>query len=328
MASFSIIKLKLASVTKIWNHSQHNAMTDLLYYNDKWFCTFRESDKHVHGDNGAIRIISSKDGNSWVSEALFKEDGIDLRDPKLSLTPDGRMMLLAGGTIYSPEHKYISRQPRVAFSTDGSHWSPFTLILEPHEWLWRITWHEGRAYGASYRLSDPSNVKNEWLINLFSSSDGINYELITSWDIPGYPSESTIRFLSTGEMIALVRREKKGNNKAWIGVSDPPYTKWQWATAQFHLGGPNFLNLNDTIFVAGGRICLINPYGLFEKTAVSLMDSAGLNPVLMLPSGGDTSYPGMVFHQGQLWISYYSSHELNSAIYLAKIDVDISPSPS
>ena len=43
-----------------------------------------------------------------------------------------------------------------------------------------------------------------------------------------------------------------------------------------------------------------------------------LQPVLTLPSGGDTSYPGLVWHEGQLWISYYGSHEGKTNIYLAR----------
>ena len=42
-------------------------------------------------------------------------------------------------------------------------------------------------------------------------------------------------------------------------------------------------------------------------------------PVLTLPSGGDTSYAGMVWHNDLLWVSYYSSHEGKTSIYLAKI---------
>ena len=41
--------------------------------------------------------------------------------------------------------------------------------------------------------------------------------------------------------------------------------------------------------------------------------------MLRLASGGDTSYPGMLVHDGKLWVSYYSSHEGKAAIYLAKI---------
>jgi len=36
-----------------------------------------------------------------------------------------------------------------------------------------------------------------------------------------------------------------------------------------------------------------------------------------LPSGGDTSYPGLLWHEERLWVSYYSSHEGKTSIYLA-----------
>jgi hypothetical protein len=38
------------------------------------------------------------------------------------------------------------------------------------------------------------------------------------------------------------------------------------------------------------------------------------DPVLTLPSDGDTSYAGLVRHEGLLWVSYYSSHEGKSGI--------------
>ena len=41
-----------------------------------------------------------------------------------------------------------------------------------------------------------------------------------------------------------------------------------------------------------------------------------------LPKHGDTSYPGFVWHDGLLWMSYYASHEGKTAIYLAKIALD------
>ena len=40
----------------------------------------------------------------------------------------------------------------------------------------------------------------------------------------------------------------------------------------------------------------------------------------MLPSGGDTSYPGIIKVGDELWVSYYSTHETgNASVYLAKI---------
>ena len=45
-----------------------------------------------------MRILESTDGAAWASAALLSENDIDLRDPKLSLTLDKKLMLLMGGT--------------------------------------------------------------------------------------------------------------------------------------------------------------------------------------------------------------------------------------
>src|SRR5947207_15453553 len=87
------------SVVKIWDQGKHNAFTDLIRWRDKWYCTFREADAHVGGD-GQIRVLESAEGDKWQSAALIGEAGIDLRDPKLSITPDDRLMIMAGGSVY------------------------------------------------------------------------------------------------------------------------------------------------------------------------------------------------------------------------------------
>jgi len=89
-------KLKLVSVQKIWDRAGHNAFTDLIRWHDKWYCTFREADAHVGGD-GKLRVLESPDGTAWEPVALIAEEGIDLRDPNLSITPDDRLMIVAGG---------------------------------------------------------------------------------------------------------------------------------------------------------------------------------------------------------------------------------------
>lgn len=313
----------LVSIQKIWDHAPHNAMTDLIRFQNTWYCTFRESNKHVKGSDGKIRILTSQDSVIWSTAAIFTEDGIDLRDPKLSITPDGRLMLLMGGTEYSPEHTYISRQPRISFSTDGVKWTKQTKILEPHEWLWRVTWYHGRAYGVSYRYSDPTDRYAEWLVNLFQSDDGIHYEKITPLAVEGYPNEATIHFNEAGEMIMLLRRDDPNDSSAYIGVSSPPYVEWNWVSTKRYFGGPNFIVLPSGKMWAAGRLLFKTPYITLEKTALARMAQESLKPTLILPSGGDTSYPGMVYHQGYLWVSYYSSHELNTAIYLAKLQLPV-----
>jgi hypothetical protein len=51
------------------------------------------------------------------------------------------------------------------------------------------------------------------------------------------------------------------------------------------------------------------------------VENKKLTPILQLPSGGDTSYPGLVWRDGFLWVSYYSSHEAKTSIYLAKVEI-------
>ena len=36
------------------------------------------------------------------------------------------------------------------FSKDGRDWSAPVNIGEPNNWLWRVTWHKGAAYGVGY----------------------------------------------------------------------------------------------------------------------------------------------------------------------------------
>ncbi|HAA77860.1 TPA: exo-alpha-sialidase, partial [Candidatus Latescibacteria bacterium] len=69
------------------------------------------------------------------------EDGIDLRDPKISLMPDGRLFLLMGGSLNAADGRYLTRSPRVAFSEEGRTWTAPTKVLAEDHWLWRVTWH-------------------------------------------------------------------------------------------------------------------------------------------------------------------------------------------
>ena len=300
----------LVSVARIWDAGAHNAFTDLLRWRNRWYCTFREGDDHVGGD-GRIRVLVSNDGETWTSSALISETGIDLRDPKLSITPDDRLMMVAGGSVYQGK-RYLGRQPRVTFSSDGTTWSTPQRILAEGDWLWRVTWHEGRAYGVTYKTTPGAST--EWTATLVSSADGRTFQEVTTFAIPDRPNETTLRFMPDGEMIALVRREA-GNRLAWLGRSRAPYTTWTWREISQQIGGPNFIRLPDGELWASGR-----SYPGGPKTVVARLSLEGsYEPALTLPSGGDTSYAGMVWHESLLWVSYYASHEGKTAIYVARV---------
>jgi hypothetical protein len=303
---------QLVSVKKIWDQGSHNAFTDLIRFRGEWFCSFREADDHVGGD-GKLRVLHSKDGDQWESAALLHEEGIDLRDPKLSITPDGRLMIVAGGSVYQGTKILKGRQPRVAFSNDGRKWTPTNRILGEGDWLWRVTWHKKKAYGVSYRVTPESG--DDWNVKLFESTDGMKWNLVTTLQVPDRPNETTLRFLPNDECVALVRRET-GDKQAWIGSSKPPYKEWHWSPAGLQFGGPNFIVLPGGDMIAGGRLYGPNRN---NKTAIGRMTLKGYAPELTLPSGGDNSYPGFVWQNGTLWMSYYSTHEGKTSIYLANI---------
>ncbi len=302
-------RVELLSLARIWDAAPHNAFTDLIRFQEKWYCSFRESEGHVGGD-GKTRILVSADGETWRSATLLEEAGIDLRDPKLCVTPDGRLMCVMGGSVYRGKD-FLGRQPRVSFSTDGLDWSAPERILEEGDWLWRVTWHKNRAYGITYKLFEKNQP--ERILELTTSEDGIRFERIAFLNVPDKPNETTLRFLDDDRMVALVRREG-GDTAGWIGVSAPPYTQWDWKQTAYRLGGPNFIQTPDGRFWAGTRY-----YGRETGMVLCRMTLDGLEPALLLPSGGDCSYPGMVWHDGLLWMSYYASHEGKSAIYLAKM---------
>lgn len=308
----------LLSIDKIWDRAPHSALTDLIKWREKWWCIFREADEHYGGRNGILRLLQSDNGIVYQLVATIEMEGWDLRDPKLSAMPDGTLMLLAGASQFGEKRRRLKHLSVVAFSKDGLQWSEPEKVME-EEWLWRITWFKGIGYAVSYFFSDPLDIHSEWMTRLYKTSDGRNYEVVTGFSIPGKPNETTLRFFPSGQMVALLRRN---DNFAWIGTSFPPYEDWLWAETHCSFEGPNFLILPDNTMWAAGRIVAKTPYTRQERTVVASMSLNTIDPKIVFPSGGDCSYPGMVYEEPYLWVSYYSSHESNTAVYLAKILLD------
>lgn len=306
---------KIHRLTCIWDKAPHNALTDLIFFKGHFLCCFRESDKHVGGHNGKIRILKgSSDGADWTSIALIELPGVDLRDPNLSITPEGRLMLLMGGAIYDG-NICVAFNPHVTFSDNGSTWDKANNLHMPNEWIWKVTWHEGIGYGMSYFMTDLADVMQPWILKLFRTEDGKKFSLVKQFDISQHPSEAILRFNEHGTMIALLRRRGEG----WIGSASPPYVDWEWISVGRRIGGPNFLILPGGELWICSRIYQQHGKKQEPHTALSLLTSHGLDVKLILPSGGDTSYGGMVYLEDALYTCYYSSHEGKAKIYFAEI---------
>ncbi|MBR2007008.1 MAG: exo-alpha-sialidase [Alistipes sp.] len=315
------------TVDKIWGNGQHCAFTSIAEFQGKYYVTFREAQGHVFDSDGEargkIRILVSEDGNKWETLPLIAKEGYDLRDPKLSVTPDGRLMVTLGGSVYRNQ-KLITCEPHVMFSEDGKTFTePQPIVFKSKvegesEWLWRVTWMGDTGYGVSYGGPDGQ----EATIKLLKTTDGINYSLVQSFpDIKGFPNEATVRFLPDGRMAILLRRDGDDRQAMW-GLSNAPFTEWTWKKTGFYLGGPDCIVLDDNRIVAAGRTFLA-PHA--AKTTIFVGDNNGrFIDAVILPSGGDTSYPGFITVGNELWVSYYSMHGTpNASIYLAKFPLDM-----
>ena len=325
----------IISVDKIWDIGQHNAFTSLIIFKDKFYVAFREGSGHVSYINGTIRVLCSEDGQNWSSVAHLDHEGVDLRDAQLSVTPDNRIMLNMGGSVYFGDDR-ISMSPLVSFSdTNGYNFSnPSDVNIDPKiksndDWLWKVTWNKGIAYSIIYQVVDggTNNI-------LVKSRDGLYYEYVSTIDLSGSPNETALIFDNSDKMIALIRRGG-GNSHGYIGISSPPYEKWLLNEMGVKLGGPNLIYLPNGKIIVGTR-----EYKEDHTTrmVLGIVDLNGYyKKLITLPSGGDCSYPGLIIRENIFYVSYYSSHEQKTSIYFAKLRLnklmeltkkEIAPSPT
>jgi hypothetical protein len=302
----------LVGTKRIWDKAPHSAFTDLIRFKDHWFCVFRDGQGHVSPD-GALRVLTSDDGDSWETAALITSPHSDLRDAKISITGDGRLMLGGAEALPHPETgKTYKHQSIVWFSEDGRNWTARHDVADPNFWLWRITWHAGKAYGFGYATNDEPHK-----VRFYSSEDGKTFKTLVPNAAPGtgYANETGNVFLDDGTCYCLLRRDG-AQNTGLLGTAQPPYTQWSWKDLGVRVGGPDMVQLPDGRFMAAVRL-----YDGKVRTSLCWIDveNGQLTEALALPSGGDCSYAGMVWHDELLWVSYYSSHEEKTCIYLARV---------
>lgn len=308
------------NVCKIWDQSPHNAFTDLIRYRGRWLCVFREGSNHV-SDRGTLRLIGSDDGEKWqpLSQLLAAEG--DLRDGKFSITAQGVLMLNAAVVRTTTRGRQV--QSLSYFSADGMQWQGPHEIGDPGFWLWRSEWHKTAAYSIAYTIG------KDRFARLYRSDDGSHFTtLVDDLQVENGPSEFALLFRDDDTALCLLRRDNmngRGGDNGLLGLAQPPYTEWSWHDIGCRIGGPEMIELSDGRVVAAVRKYHFNSIGTCDAEWLELCwlheENGTLETIMKLPSGGDCGYAGMVWHEGRLWISYYSSHEARASIYLAKVEL-------
>lgn len=296
----------------IWWDGYHNAFTDIARYRDSFFVTFRHATKHVVEGKGQIFVIQSKDTKTWKLVKKFPSLP-DSRDPKLFVFKN-RLGVLFFAISDHPEfflhwvHVYIS------YSEDGINFSDPIKIENYNLRFWKIRNYENVIYATACR-----SMPEEMGTFLFRSEDGIKFDYVSTIVKDDHANEADLLF--EGDICyAFVRREDC--KTPVVAVSKYPFEKWERYTLNIVVRGPHIFKSKGKIYCAG-RVFLRSNGSIYSyikneteykpKTAILELDPKNmiLKPILILPSGGDTSYCGTIIHQGKIYLSYYSQHEIN-----------------
>jgi hypothetical protein len=303
---------------KIGNKADHNAFVDLCAFKQQLFCCYREAKNHVSAD-GRICILTLDTEGNVLQSCRIAMPKTDLRDPKITVTPDGNILLIAYARQTSINNPKIDSRNLTWVSQTGHSWSSAKEFADRGWWLWRVRWHKNQAYGFAYN-------RKQNAINLYSGNPRRSFLLHQPFALSlhkhkkGYPNESDLIF-DNNNAFAIVRRDADSYS-AQLGHSTFPYNKWRWISLGRYIGGPVMLRLDDNCALVAGRI--VKQGKLVTGLLKMNLSNGNLQELMILPSAGDNSYPGLVLRDGMLYVSYYSSHEDNkSSVYLANIDINL-----
>lgn len=317
--------VRIVRVEKIWDAAPHNAFTDLERFQDQWICAFREANGHVGPEDfGKLRVIGSEDGKEWKSLALLESPEVDLRDAKLSITPSGKLLLNSCEYIKAKDTAEKRHNHSVTFlSKDGTTWEGPHHIADKGYWLWQTTWKGDAGYSLGYQWGDEDATR------FYKTKDGKTYEkYVDHLRPPGDRSnEHSIVFDQQDRALMLLRRDNTSSisaGLAMLGMSEAPYRDWEWRRLPISIGGPSMLQIPDGRFVTCVRRYENEDHANWgsQWTEVGFIDpkTGAYTAGVQLPSGGDSSYAGMIWREDRLWLSYYSSHEGKTAIYFAELE--------
>ena len=344
---------QLDYVRKIYEDGMHCAFTDMTKWKGHYYVCFRRAERHYSLPPGAIFVIRSADLVNWeVCGRLTTADGD--RDP--AIVADGDRLLVYWYTWYLetalipvdsddvPDYDQInyvnkenlrevkrpgwpfSRRLRahVSFTTDGVTWrTPIPVYKEQH-WLF----HPHRFDDAFYCVDCVHGERSA----LLRSADGLEWEEVSK--LPLNVDEGAIVRFDDGHLLCAIREESDGPQTYFL-ESDPPYTDWSQWSAPHKMHGPAVIRVGKRVIGAGRRDDPNDSSEHAYVTSVYEIDAASRRTrhLLDLPSGGDTSYCGLVAEDDKtLLVSYYSQHEYladkgfrrnckPSSIYLARVSL-------
>lgn len=330
LAADDVPRVEVANVRRVFHNGEHNAFTDLVRFEGRYYLTFRSCpDGHMVHPTASILILASDDLQSWQPVHQFRVEKRDTRDPHFLIFKD--RLFVYTGTWYSGDTTIPPAQYDLnlhlgyaAWSDDGTAWhSPVLLEGTFGHYIWRAAVHGDKAYLCGRRKKGfdvrPKGEGPEVESALLESDDGLIWRTKALFQ-ETRGDETAFVFEPDGSVLAIGRR---GSDPAQILRSHPPYTNWDRRDLDRYVGGPLLTRWGGRWLVGGRKSTDRGP-----KTSLCWLTGDDLHEFAELPSAGDNSYPGFLeLTPTTAVVSWYSSHEQDeggkpiTAIYMADLRI-------
>lgn len=310
------------AVLETWDIARdgmHNSNTDMIDWQDKFYISYVSSPYHFASEESALLVKLSTDlGHTWLEVNTYSPVGEDIRDPKFAVIGNRLFLYALKNTSFVAE-PYVTVY---SYTEDGITWTPFEQAPGLDGWLfWRPKTRDGITfYNAAYWFQHDRSV-------LLKSTDGINWEIVSTIHQGDRNDETEIQFLPDGRLLATARLEYGGfadgafgdsRGATLIAASTPPYNTWTdlIQSRLTRLDGPTLFTYHNRIYAVGryqpdlghsGPLTAQGSILACKRTSLFEVRTDGLAWLTDLPSAGDTSYTGVVIIGDAAYISYYTS---------------------
>jgi sucrose-6-phosphate hydrolase SacC (GH32 family) len=290
----------------IVNDGGHNGFPDLIYWQNNFYLAFRAAKSHID-QNSSIKILRSSDAEKWQLVAEMRLDNEDIRDPKFA-SIHGELFL------YALKNKDLAAMPyTTVFSTskDGVTWTQWRDVSPPNWVFWRPKTDDEKIW---YVAADDRKEKQS---ALFSSTDGMTWEKVSTIYSGEFTAETELAFLANKDILATLRVEGvEGDPRTLIAHSVFPYQTWDIVSSHVtRLDGAASFTYHNRVFSVGR----FEPKPLFKmgsflnqkRTSIFHIQTDRISWLSDLPSAGDTGYASVVVQNDKAFIVYYTSDPNN-----------------
>ncbi len=302
----------------VWNEAPTNAFTDLINYNGAYYCVFREASSHISYD-GRLRVIKSANGINWNSFSLLSLPDKDLRDPHFFYDNNNSLSITANA-----RNKKDQRETVIYKLQNSNFIQSKNINVDNDYWLWSFSRFKDSLYTIGYNTFQPcfnSIESQKPKIALFKNVDPActSFSNVTVENLINNnfhcPNEASIVFTPDSNLIAIVR-DAPALGKSHFGISKFPFKNWTWKEFPYYVRGPKLALLPDgNLFLCAGSMIDV------DKTYYAIINPQdfSVEKIKFFPSAGDSGYPGVIIEGSTALVSYYSSYQGNSRVYIVRI---------